>query len=434
MRGCLGRWLSRAWPWPRLPLWLAVIGPGIITANVDNDPGGITTYSLAGARFGYGLLWTLIPVTVALILVQEMCARMGVVTGKGLSDLIRERFGVRWAFYSLLALVIANVGNVLAEFAGIAAAGQIAGVSKHLSVPLSALFVWWLAIKGSYRSVERVMLVGSAVYLAYVVSGLLTGPHWGTVTRALVVPTWSFQADYLSMLLAVAGTTITPWMQYYLQSSIADKKLKPETYALTRWDVVIGCVLTNVVAFFIIVACAETIHRQGLVIESAADAAVALEPLAGDWAAGLFAFGLFNAGLLSASILPLATAYAICEGLGWETGLNHGFREAPAFYGIYTGLIVLGAGLILLPGAPLLPIMYWSQVVNGILLPVVLILMLRLVNNRRLMGAHVNGPGLNLAAWATVVLLIACTVLFVLSSLWPGLLVAGGVAHGPLPE
>lgn len=418
----LGRFWRRASPdWRRIRLWLVVIGPGIITANVDNDAGGITTYSLAGAQFGYAFLWTLIPITVALILVQEMCARMGVVTGKGLSDLIRERFGVRWAFYSLLALVIANFGNILAEFSGVAAALEIFGISKFVSVPLGAAFVWWLAIKGSYRSVEKVFLVACVFYVSYLISGLMATPRWGDVLQATVVPTWSFQAAYLSMFLGVVGTTIAPWMQYYIQSSIADKKLRAETYAITRWDVVVGCIITDVVAFFIILACAETIYRHGLQIETAKDAALALGPLAGPWAAWLFAFGLFNAGLFAASVLPLSTAYAICEGLGWEAGLNFGFKEAPAFYGIYTGLIALGAGLVLLPGAPLLGIMFWSQVVNGVLLPFVLIFMLLLINNRRLMGRHVNGLGLNLLSWSVVAVLITCTVLLVVSFLWPNL-------------
>lgn len=415
MHSPFGRWARLGWL--RLPLWLTVIGPGIITASVDNDPGGITTYSLAGAHFGYGLLWTLIPVTVALILVQEMCARMAVVTGKGLSDLVRERFGVRWAFYSLLALFVANMGNILAEFAGIAAALAIFGVSKLISIPLSALVIWWLVIKGSYRSVEKALLTASVVYVAYVISGLLTKPRWGAVFQALVVPNWSFEADFLAMFLALVGTTIAPWMQYYLQSSIADKRLNVKTYWVTRWDVIIGCIITNVVAFFIILACAETIYRHGMRIETAQDAALALGPLAGSWASALFAFGLFNAGLFSASVLPLATAYAICEGLGWAAGLNLAFKEAPAFYGIYTGLIVVGAGLVLLPGVPLLGLMYWSQVLNGILLPFVLIVVLRLINNPRLMGAHVNGPAFNLASWVIVVVLIACTGLFLLSGL-----------------
>jgi len=410
---------------PSAAIFLSVIGPGIITANVDNDAGGITTYSLAGAQFGHAFLWALIPITLVLILVQEMSARMGVVTGKGFADLIREHFGVRWTFYILLTLLIANLGNTLSEFAGVAASMEIFGVPKYLSVPLTAAFVWWLVVKGSYRRVEKVFLVASLFYVCYLISGFLATPHWAPVVKATLIPSWSMDPAYLAMFIGVVGTTIAPWMQFYLQSSVADKKIQPKDYWVTRWDVIVGCFATDIVAYFIIVACAETIFAHGLSINTAKDAALALSPLAGKWASLLFAFGLFNASVFSASILPLSTAYSISEGMGWESGVDRSFKEAPAFYSIYTGLIVLGAGLILLPSAPLIPIMYWSQVANGVLLPFVLILMLLLINRRHLMGEHVNGPVLNITAWAATIFLIILSLLLLLATLFPGILKVG---------
>lgn len=407
---------------PSAAIFLSVIGPGIITANVDNDAGGITTYSLAGAQFGHVFLWTLIPITLILILVQEMSARMGVVTGKGFADLIREHFGVRWTFYILLTLLIANLGNTLSEFAGVAASMEIFGVPKYLSVPMTAAFVWWLVVKGSYRRVEKVFLIASLFYVCYIISGFLATSHWAPVVKATLIPSWSMDPAYLAMFIGVVGTTIAPWMQFYLQSSVADKKIQPKDYWVTRWDVIVGCFATDIVAYFIIVACAETIFAHGLSINTAKDAALALSPLAGKWASLLFAFGLFNASVFSASILPLSTAYSISEGMGWESGVDRSFKEAPAFYSIYTGLIVLGAGLILLPQAPLIPIMYWSQVANGVLLPFVLILMLLLINRRHLMGEHVNGPVLNITAWAAALFLIVLSVLLLLTTLFPGIL------------
>lgn len=410
---------------PSAAIFLSVIGPGIITANVDNDAGGITTYSLAGAQFGHVFLWTLIPITLVLILVQEMSARMGVVTGKGFADLIREHFGVRWTFYILLTLLIANLGNTLSEFAGVAASMEIFGVPKYLSVPMTAAFVWWLVVKGSYRRVEKVFLIASLFYVCYIISGFLAAPHWAPIVKATLIPSWSMDPAYLAMFIGVVGTTIAPWMQFYLQSSVADKKIQPKDYWVTRWDVIVGCFATDIVAYFIIVACAETIFAHGLSINTAKDAALALSPLAGKWASLLFAFGLFNASVFSASILPLSTAYSISEGMGWESGVDRSFKEAPAFYSIYTGLIVLGAGLILLPHAPLIPIMYWSQVANGVLLPFVLILMLLLINRRHLMGEHVNGPVLNITAWAAALFLIVLSLLLLLTTLFPGILKVG---------
>jgi NRAMP (natural resistance-associated macrophage protein)-like metal ion transporter len=408
--------------WQTIVLFLSVIGPGIITANVDNDAGGITTYSLAGAQFGRAFLWTLIPITVALVIVQEMSARMGAVTGKGFSDLIRERFGVRWTFYILLALFFANLGNTCAEFSGVAASLEIFGVSKYVSVPLVAAFVWWLVVKGSYKRVEKIFLVACLFYVTYVISGVMAASHWAPVLKATVTPTWSFKSDYIGMLIGVIGTTIAPWMQFYIQSSVVDKRIQAKDYWLTRWDVVIGCFVTDIVAFFIIVACAETIFPHGIAVNTAKDAALALKPLAGQWASALFAYGLFNASVFAASILPLSTAYSICEGMGWESGVDHTFQEAPMFYGIYTGLIGLGAALVLIPNAPLIGIMYWSQVANGILLPFILIFMLLLVNRKRLMGEYVNGPVLNVVSWALTAFLIVITVALVVTTLFPSLL------------
>jgi NRAMP (natural resistance-associated macrophage protein)-like metal ion transporter len=398
-------------------LVLAVIGPGIITANVDNDAGGITTYSLAGAQFGYALLWTLIPITVALIVVQEMCARMGVMTGKGLADLIREQYGVKTTFYIMVALLVADLGNTVAEFAGVAASLEIFGVSKYLSIPGAALFVWWLVVYGTYRRVEKVFLVSCVFYVAYIISGVLARPPWGVVLTSLVVPEFSWRGNYLTMLIGVVGTTIAPWMQFYLQSAVVEKGIRPAQYRYCYHDVIVGCIVTNVVAMFIIVACAVTLFEHHIPIQTAQDAALALRPLAGRYCAGLFAFGLFNASLFAASILPLATAHYVCEGFGWETGIDKKFREAPQFFGLYTALIALGSVFILIPRFPLVAVMYLSQVVNGMLLPFVLIVMLLLVNRRDLMGEHVNSRTFNVIAWAASIIMIVLTVAMIVSLL-----------------
>ncbi|HEY6912710.1 MAG TPA: Nramp family divalent metal transporter [Myxococcales bacterium] len=397
--------------WGRVVAVLAVIGPGIITANVDNDAGGIATYSQAGADFGYSLLWTLIPITLALILVQEMTARMGVVTGKGLSDLIRERFGVKATFYVMLALVIANVGNTMAEFAGVAEALQIFGIPRWYSVPLVALTVWLLVLKGTAKIVERVFLVACVFYVAYLVAGVLARPDWGQVALGSLRPTLALTGPALTMVVTLVGTTIAPWMQFYLQSAIVEKGVRLDDYPLSRLDVVLGCVVTDVVAFFIVLACSATIHRAGGHIESAADAAVALRPLAGEWASALFAFGLFNASLFAASILPLSTSYYVCEAFGWESGIDKRRHDAPQFYVLYEAMIVLGAGLVLLPGVPLLKIMLLSQTANGVLLPFILVFMLLLAQDERLMGRYRNGRWLSSLSWATAAILIVLTVL-----------------------
>ncbi len=374
----------------RLGVFFAVLGPGIITANVDNDAGGITTYSQAGARFGLATLWVFLPLCVALIVVQEMANRMGVVTGKGLSDLIRERFGARVTFYLLLGLLLTNFGNILAEFAGVAAAGEIFGIPRLVSVPLAALFVWGIVLRASYRTVEKVFLVACVFYVSYIFAGLYNHPSTGEIGRALVVPHWTRSTGYLIMLIGLVGTTIAPWMQFYQQASVAEKNVRVKDYALSRIDTIAGCIAVNVVAIFIVVVCSTHLHARGIRIETAADAARGLVPLAGRYAAGLFAFGLFNASVFAASILPLSTAYTICEGLGWESGVNKTFGEARQFYALYTALIIAGAGLILLPGISLLGIMYVSQVINGALLPFVLYFMLRLINDRRIMGGYTN--------------------------------------------
>jgi len=400
----------------RLFLFLTVMGPGIITANIDNDAGGITTYSIAGAQYGYSLIWSLIPTTLSLIVVQEMCSRMGVVTGKGLAELIRERFGVRVTLAVMACLVLANLANTAAEFAGVAASLEIFGVSKLLSVPLVAVLMGWLVVHGSYRFVERVFLAASVVYLVYIPSAVLANPPWAEILRQTLRPVFRLDGGYLTMLITVVGTTIAPWMQFYQQSSVADKGIRIKEYRYARWDVIIGCIMTDVVAFFIIVACAATLFAHRVPIETAKDAALALEPLAGRYASLLFAVGLLNASVFSAAVLPLSTAYAVCEGLGWETGVSRTPREAPAFFSIYIGMIVLGAGLIMLPRAPLLQILFLSQTLNGLLLAPVLIFMLILINDREVMGNHVNSVAFNLVAWGTAAVMIALSGLLLITS------------------
>ncbi|HUI84081.1 MAG TPA: Nramp family divalent metal transporter [Candidatus Binatia bacterium] len=398
----------------RLLVFLAVIGPGFITANVDNDAGGIYTYSAAGAQFGYLLLWTMIPMTLALVVVQEMAARMGAVTGKGLSDLIREEYGLRITFLMMVGLVITNFGNVVAEFAGIASSLELFHLSRYISVPIATAVVWLLVVKGTYKSVEKVFLAASFFYFTYIIAGVLAGPSWKEAFVATFRPphTTSFHAPaYLYMVIAVVGTTIAPWMQFYLQASIVEKGITPREYRASRWDVIVGCFFTDIVAWFIVVACAATLYVHGFrQIREAADAAQALRPLAGEYAYILFAAGLFNASLFAASILPISTAYTVCEGLGFESGVGQKFGDAKLFYWLYTLLLIAGAGVILLPNVPLVEISILSQVVNGIVLPFVLIFMLLLVNNSELMGKHVNGRWFNIVAWATTVVMIGLTI------------------------
>ncbi len=414
----LKRWKTR------ILLFLAVVGPGFITANVDNDAGGIWTYSSAGAQFGYKLLWTMIPITIALIVVQEMTARMGAVTGKGLSDLIREEFGFRITFFMMIGILITNFGNVVAEFAGIAGSLELFGLSKYYTVPVCAVIVWLIVVKGQYKTVEKVFLTASFFYITYVVAGFLAKPAWIESLVATIKPPpradW-LQQGYVYMVIGLVGTTIAPWMQFYLQSSIVEKGITRRQFKASQLDVITGCIFTDVVAWFIIVACAATLYVHGYRnVQDAKDAAQALRPLAGDYAYILFAMGLFNASLFAASILPLSTAYTVCEGLGFESGVGRKFSEAPVFYWLYTILIVAGAGVILTPNLPLVKITILSQVVNGAVLPFVLIFMLLLINRKELMGDYVNSRFFNVVAWATTILVIGLTIALVWQSLGGG--------------
>jgi NRAMP (natural resistance-associated macrophage protein)-like metal ion transporter len=413
----LKRWRTR------ILLFLAVLGPGFITANVDNDPNGIFTYSQAGAQFGYTLLWTMLPVTLALIVIQEMCARMGAVTGKGLSDLIREEFGLRLTIIIMLLLVLVNYGNIIGEFSGIAGSLQLFHVSKYISVPICAILVWLLAVRGDYKSVEKVFLFASMIYFTYIIAGVLAHPGWHEAWLATIrLPRMSVlrNKDYVFMVVSVIGTTIAPWMQFYLQSSIVEKGVTKESYSASRLDVIVGSIFTDVVAWFIIVACAATLWVHGMgSIQEPADAADAMKPLAGSYAFILFSFGLFNASFFAASVLPLSTAYVVCEGLGVESGVDKRFHEAPFFYWLYTLLIVGGVAVVLIPNFPLIQWAIESQALNGILLPVVVILMLLLINRKDLMGDYVNSHWFNAIAWVTAVVVSALSVILMFQQWWP---------------
>ena len=401
----------------RIWLFLAIIGPGLVTANVDNDAGGIATYSIAGASFGYKLLWTLIPMTLALIIVQEMCARMGAVTGKGLADLIRERFGVKITFFAMIGLLIANFGTTVSEFAGVGASMELFGVSKYISVPLGAILVWWLVLKGSYKVVERVFLFLCLIYFCYVPSGIMANPPWGEVMRQLVIPHFSLNTEYLTILLGVIGTTIAPWMQFYIQSAVVEKGITAKDYGYSRLDVIFGCCMTDFIAMFIIVACAATLYTHSIKIDSAEAAAMALAPLAGSWASSLFAIGLLNASIFAAAILPIGTAFFVCEAFGLEAGIDKSWEEAPVFYWLFTLLVILGAGFVLIPNASLMKIMLWPQVINGGLLPFVLIFMVKLINNKDLMGEYTNNWGYNVLTWITITIIIVITMLMLVTSI-----------------
>jgi NRAMP (natural resistance-associated macrophage protein)-like metal ion transporter len=396
-------------------LFLAVLGPGIITGSVDNDAGGITTYSVAGASYGYQLLWTLLPSFILLLVVQEMNARMGVVTGKGLADLIRENFSIKVTAVIFLGLVIANIGNTATEFAGVAGSLMVFGVSKYVSVPIVAVGVWLLVTKGNYRTAERIFLFFSFCLLSYIISAVLAKPDWAKVGESLIRPAIRFDVPYLSMILGIVGTTVAPWMQFYMQSAVIEKGIKVENYKFAVWDVVIGCIATVVVAFFIMVACAATLNVNGVVINEAKDAAMSLKPFAGHLAAQLFAFGLFVASVFSATILPLATAFFVCEAFGFEAGINKRIREAPQFYALFGFIMSISLLIILIPGAPLIGITIWSQVLNAVLLPVVLISMIRMVNNKKIMGVHVNSFVQNAVGWASTVILILLTAALIVS-------------------
>src|SRR6202158_3354312 len=404
----------------RILLFFAVVGPGFITANVDNDANGILTYSQGGAQFGYLLLWTMISTTIALIVVQEMCARMGAVTGKGLSDLIREEFGLRITFLMMLGILITNFGNVVGEFIGIVGSMGLFGVSKYIAVPICAVIVWLIAVKGQYKSVEKVFLAASFFYITYIFAGALAKPAWIEALKATVKPPQMAafrEGPYLYMVIGIVGTTIAPWMQFYLQSSIVEKGVTRRQYNTSRLDGIVGCIFTDVVAWFIIVACAATLFVHGQHdLKDGAQAAQSLRPLAGKFAYILFSVGLFNASLFAASILPISTAYAVCEGLGVESGLDKKFSEAPFFYWLYTGLIVAGAGVILWPNLPLVKITILSQGVNGAVLPFVLVAMLLLINKRELMGRYVNSHFFNIVAWLTTIIMIVLTLMMLFGS------------------
>jgi NRAMP (natural resistance-associated macrophage protein)-like metal ion transporter len=379
----------------KLAIFLAILGPGIITGSVDNDAGGITTYSLAGAIYGYGLIWTLIPSFIVLVIIQEMNARMGIVTGKGLADLIRENAGVKVTFFIFLGLLFSGIGNTTTEFAGVAGSMEVFGVSKYISVPVVAVLVWVLVVKGTYKIAERIFLIFSVSLLTYVVSAIMAKPDWSAIGSSIIRPKMEISTQSLAMVIGLVGTTIAPWMQFYMQSSVIEKGLKIQNYSYTVADIVVGCIVTVVVAFFIMVACASTLHPAGIEINEAKDAALSLKPLAGNLASQVFAFGLFIASIFSATILPLATAFFVCEAFGFEAGIDKEWDEAKEFYILYTGILVISAIVILIPGAPLIKISLWSQVINGILLPVVLISMMILINKKKIMGIYTNKTSAN---------------------------------------
>lgn len=401
-----------------ITLFLAILGPGIITGSVDNDAGGITTYSVAGALYGYNLIWTLIPSFIVLLVIQEMNARMGIITGKGLADLIRENAGVKITFFIFLGLLIADIGNTTTEFAGVAGSMEVLGVSKYISVPLVGAIIWILVVKGNYKIAEKVFLIFSLSLLVYVVSAIMGKPHWGEIGKAIIKPEMKMNTTTLTMVLGIVGTTIAPWMQFYMQASVIEKGLKIKHYKFVMIDIIVGCVATVVVAFFIMVACASNLHDNGIVINEAKDAAMALKPLAGNISSLVFAFGLFIASIFSATILPLATAFYVCEAFGFEAGIDKKWNEAPEFYNLYTIILVLAVCIILLPNAPLIGITLWTQVINAMLLPVVLICMIVLVNDKKIMGKYVNKPVTNIIGWASIILLIGLSLLLLLTPLF----------------
>lgn len=413
----LGILRRNSW-WKRFLIFLAILGPGIITGSVDNDAGGITTYSVAGAEYGYTLLWTLFPAFIVLMVIQEMNARMGIVTGKGLADLIRENAGVKVTFFIFIGLLIADIGNTTTEFAGVAGSMEVFNVSKYISVPIVGFLVWILVVKGTYKIAERIFLVFSVSLLMYVVSAIMGKPHWGEIGTALINPGMKFDSKSLAMVIGIIGTTIAPWMQFYMQSSVIEKRLKITHFKYTLVDIIVGSLATVVVAFFIIVACASTLHVNGIHINEAKDAALALKPLAGNLASQVFAFGLFVASVFSATILPLATAFYVCEAFGFEAGIDKKWKEAPEFYILYTGILIISMIIILIPNAPLIPITLWSQILNGMLLPVVLICMMLLVNKKKIMGKYVNKLTNNIIGWIAVVILVALSFMLLLGPLF----------------
>ena len=400
---------------PYIMIFLGVLGPGIITAIVDNDAGGITTYSLAGSNFGYALLWVMIPVVILLIIVQEMCARLGVVTGKGLADLIRENFSIKTTFIIMILLILVNIANTISEFAGIAAAGEIFGVSRYIALPIAGIFVWWLVLKGSYKSVEKVFFMSCIFFISYIIAGFMTHPPWGAVSKEIIRPSFTFEKTYLIMIIGLIGTSISPWMQFYQQASIVEKGVKKKDYIYSKIDVIIGCIVAMFIAFFIVVATSATLFKSGIRIDTASDAARALIPLAGKYAGYLFAFGLLNASLFAASVLPLSTAYSVSEAFGWELGVNRKYGEAKQFYLLYGGMIVAGVLFVFIPNISLISLMYFSQVLNGILLPIIIIFMLKLINNKDLVGEYKNSRLYNIVAWSASIVIMAVAVVALFS-------------------
>ena len=398
----------------KLLMLLSIIGPGLITANIDNDAGGIATYSMAGAQTGYRLLWILFPITTALIIVQEMSARMGIVSGKGLADMIREKYGLKVTFYTFIFLILADLGNTTAEFAGIAASSELFGISKYITVPICGLFVWLLILKGDYKIVERVFLLGCTIYISYIICGIIVDPPWKEVLTSMVVPNVSgVKSSDLPIIVGLIGTSITPWMQFYIQSAVVEKGVSAENLLHSKFDIIAGCICMLTVTIFIIICCAATLYPEGITITSAEDAAKSLEPLAGKYSSALFGIGLFNASIFSAALLPLATSYYICEGMGWESGINKSFREAPHFFSIFTLLILLGMAFILLPGIKLFSILFWTQVVNGILIPLILVYIIQLANDPEFMGEYTNGPFYNIICYLITLLIIIANCSFI---------------------
>jgi Mn2+/Fe2+ NRAMP family transporter len=406
--------------WTRILTFMALVGPGIITGSVDNDAGGITTYSAAGAMYGFNMIWTLIPAFIVLLIVQEMNARMGIVTGKGLADLIRENAGVKVTFFIFIGLLLADISNTMTEFAGVAGSMQVFGVSKYIAVPLTTLVVWLLVVKGNYRFAEKIFLIFSVALLSYIISALMGHPNWSKIGQSVIQPHFPVNFNSISTIIGLVGTTIAPWMQFYMQSAVIEKGLTTADYKYTIWDVVVGCIATVVVAFFIMVACGATLYSNGhgTVINDAKDAAVALKPFAGEMASQVFAFGLFIASIFSATILPVATAFYVCEAFGFEAGIQKKWKEAPQFYVLYTIILVVSAGIILIPNAPLIPITLWSQRINGILLPIVLICMILLVNNKEIMGKFTNKKWNNIIGWFTIVILVVLSLILVILSIF----------------
>ncbi len=400
----------------RVWLFLMLLGPGLIAAIAGNDAGGTATYSIIGASYGYNMLWMLLLVGISLVVIQEMCARMGVVTGKGLSDLIREEFGVRWTLFAMLILLIANIAVTISEFAGIAASLEIFGITKYFSVPIVMGLIWFFMTRGTYKGVERIFIGMCFIYFAYIFSGFLAQPDWQLAFKHTVTPSFKFDMNFILLSIAMIGTTVTPWMQFYLQSSVVEKGIKMRQYQYQKWDVILGSAVAVIIAFFIILTCAAVLHPHGIVIHEAKQAALALRPFAGNYATALFALGLFASSVLGASILPLSSAYAICEAFGWENGISKKFNEAPIFFTLYTVLIVIGAGVVLLPRLNLINVMVFSQTTNGILFPFILIFMLILANNKRLMGSYVNSKFNNLVAGTTALVLILLTIFLLIAT------------------